>query len=107
MKIVSLQTAAESLGGNRVEYGEVLRVPAMSAGVYHLPRRAEDPQDPHTEDEIYYVLSGRAKIESGGARGEVGPGDLIYVPAHEPHRFIEIEQALTLLVVFAPEEHGG
>ncbi|HUF38376.1 MAG TPA: cupin domain-containing protein [Anaerolineales bacterium] len=107
MKIISIHNAAESMTGTSVEFSEVLRFPAMSAGVYHLPRRADDPQDPHMDDEVYYVLSGRGKLESGGETAEIGPGDLIHVPAHEPHKFVEIEQALTLLVVFAPAERGG
>ena len=31
-------------------------------------------------------------------------GDLLYVPAREPHRFHSIEEELLLLVVFAPPE---
>jgi len=107
MKFFSFHGAAETLSGQAVEYREVLRVPAMSAGMYHLPRRAVDPQAPHQEDEVYYVLSGSGKIRAGEETASVGPGDLIYIPAHEPHSFIEIEQALTLLVVFAPAESGG
>jgi mannose-6-phosphate isomerase-like protein (cupin superfamily) len=107
MKIISFQGAGESLSGQAVEYSEVLRVQAMSAGMYHLPRRAVDPQEPHGEDEVYYVLSGRGRIRAGNETARVGPGDLIYIPALEPHQFVEIEQALTLLVVFAPAESGG
>ena len=41
-------------------YLEFLRAPAISAGIYTLPAGATDPQKPHTEDEIYYVISGKA-----------------------------------------------
>lgn len=40
-------------------YLEFLRVPAMSAGLYELETGASDPQTPHAEDEIYYVIAGR------------------------------------------------
>ena len=43
-------------------YHEFLRVPALSAGLYVLDAGAVDPQPPHTEDEIYHVLAGRARI---------------------------------------------
>src|SRR5690348_8152053 len=33
-------------------YLEFLRVPAMSAGIYALPKGGEDLQSPHQEDEI-------------------------------------------------------
>src|ERR1035437_4407849 len=45
-------------GKNKL-YLEFLRVPAMSAGVYVLPKGGTDPQKPHREDEMYYVVRGR------------------------------------------------
>jgi hypothetical protein len=41
------------------DYLEFLKVPALSAGLYMLAAGAVDRQEPHTEDEIYYVISGR------------------------------------------------
>ena len=41
---------------------EFLRVPALSMGLYVLKAGAEDTQEPHTEDEVYYVVSGRGSI---------------------------------------------
>ena len=46
-------------------YREFLRVPAMSAGLYVLPAGAADPQRPHHEDEMYYVIRGRARFRAG------------------------------------------
>jgi mannose-6-phosphate isomerase-like protein (cupin superfamily) len=43
-------------------YLEFLKVPDLSMGLYVLPAGGLDPQSPHTEDEVYYILSGRAKI---------------------------------------------
>ncbi len=31
----------------------------MSAGIYVLPSGGTDPQNPHKEDELYYVVRGR------------------------------------------------
>ena len=44
-------------------YLEFLKVPDLSMGLYVLPAGGTDPQSPHTEDEVYYVVSGRAKIK--------------------------------------------
>ncbi len=85
-------------------YHELLRVPAMSAGVYVLPKGAVDGQSPHGEDEIYYVVRGRAKFTHGDADRAVGPGQVLFVPAHDVHRFHSIEEDLVVLVVFAPAE---
>ena len=81
---------------------EFLTVPTMSAGLYELPAGAVDPQAPHTEDEIYYVVSGRATISVAGEDQPVQPGTTIFVGAGVDHRFHSIAEDLSLLVVFAP-----
>ena len=85
-------------------YLEFLRVPAMSAGVYVLPKGATDPQKPHREDETYYVVRGRARMQIGSDRAEVGTGSVIFVEAKLEHRFYDIEEELEVLVFFAPAE---
>jgi mannose-6-phosphate isomerase-like protein (cupin superfamily) len=75
-------------------YTEVLRVEALSVGVYKLPEGSEDAQEPHTEDEVYVVLRGRARATVGGETVAVAPGSFLYVPARVPHRFHDIEDDL-------------
>ena len=87
-------------------YQEFLRVPAMSAGVYQLVAGATDPQQPHTEDELYYVARGQGSIRVGAQDQAVEPGSLIYVAAHTPHHFHSITEDLTILVFFAPAEQA-
>jgi mannose-6-phosphate isomerase-like protein (cupin superfamily) len=88
-------------------YTEFLRVPALSAGLYVLPAGGTDPQQPHSEDEIYYVASGRASIQVGGEDRPVTAGSFVYVPATVPHRFHSIEEELIILVCFAPAEYSN
>jgi mannose-6-phosphate isomerase-like protein (cupin superfamily) len=85
-------------------YLEFLRVPAMSAGVYVLPRGGSDPQKPHQEDEMYYVIRGRARMQLGSDHAEVRTGSVIFVEAELEHRFYDIQEELELLVFFAPAE---
>ncbi len=87
-------------------YLEFLRVPALSMGVYQLPAGGVDPQSPHTEDEVYYVVSGRAQIHVGEEDRSVAPGSVVYVAANVPHRFHTIEEELIVLVFFAPAEYS-
>lgn len=85
----------------------VPRVPAIarfSVGVYRLPPGATDSQRPHGEDELYYVLAGRASFTSGHNTVQAEPGVCLFVPAHEPHRFHDIVERLEVLVVFGPAE---
>jgi mannose-6-phosphate isomerase-like protein (cupin superfamily) len=89
-------------------YFEFLRVPAMSAGVYVLAAGARDPQKPHREDEIYYVVRGRARMQIGSGdaveHAEVRAGSVIFVEAEREHRFYDISEELEVLVFFAPAE---
>ncbi|MEV4541450.1 cupin domain-containing protein [Micromonospora echinaurantiaca] len=84
------------------DWVEHLRVPDLSVGTYCIPAGGVDDQSPHTEDEIYVVTAGRARIATPGGAAEVGPGSVIFVPAGEEHRFVEITEDLALLVVFGP-----
>ena len=93
-----------ALRGSGERWREVLSVPDLSVGLYRLEKGAEDPQSPHTEDEIYYVLSGRAWLKAGESDREVRAGSIAYVPARLPHKFHDISEDLELLVLFAPAE---
>jgi quercetin dioxygenase-like cupin family protein len=94
--------AARADGGRL--YHEFLRVPDLSAGIYVLDAGATDPQSPHTEDELYYVIAGRGLVTVGAETRSVVPGSLLFVAAGDPHRFHAIEQRLELLVAFGPAE---
>jgi mannose-6-phosphate isomerase-like protein (cupin superfamily) len=85
-------------------YLEFFRIPQMSLGVYKLEVGALDSQEPHTEDEIYYVASGRGMITVGDENRPVQSGSIIFVAAKVNHRFHSITEDLLLLVFFAPAE---
>jgi quercetin dioxygenase-like cupin family protein len=85
-------------------YREFLRVPAMSAGLYVLPPGSTDPQRPHHEDEMYYVIRGRARFKAGAEDREVSAGSVIFVAAEVDHRFYDVTEELAVLVAFAPAE---
>ena len=85
-------------------YHEFLSVPDLSGGLYVLEAGAEDPQSPHTEDELYVVMAGRARIVVGEEATEVAPGSVVFVAAGVPHRFVDIAERLELIVVFGPAE---
>ena len=85
-------------------YREFLRVAAMSAGLYVLPAGATDGQKPHREDEVYYVIRGRARFKAGSEDREVSAGSVIFVGAEVGHRFYDIAEELAVLVIFAPAE---
>jgi len=87
-------------------YLEFLKVPDLSIGLYILPAGGADPQSPHTEDEVYYVVKGKAKIRVAGEDRAVQAGSVVYVSKTVEHRFHSIEEELTVLVFFAPAEYS-
>jgi mannose-6-phosphate isomerase-like protein (cupin superfamily) len=88
-------------------YLEFLKVPDLSMGLYVLPAGGTDPQSPHTEDEVYYIVSGKAKIKVADEDRDVQAGSIVYVAKSVEHKFHSIEEELTVLVFFAPAEYSN
>lgn len=85
-------------------YLDIVRSDDLSVGLYELPAGGHDPQGPHTEDEVYYVISGRGRITVGDEERAVGPGSVVFVDAEVEHRFHDIEEDLSIIVAFGPAE---
>jgi mannose-6-phosphate isomerase-like protein (cupin superfamily) len=85
-------------------YAEFLRRPGISMGIYHLPVGGRDPQHPHSADEVYVVLAGRAVLEVEGERLEMQRGRVVSVDVGADHRFVDVTEDLSVLVVFAPPD---
>jgi len=100
------QLISQRESGNKL-YLEFLKVPDLSMGLYVLPAGGTDPQSPHTEDEVYYVVGGRAQILVAEENREVQAGSIVFVTKNVAHRFHSIEQELTVLVFFAPAEYSN
>ena len=97
----------KTLKGQRSESGRMylsfLDVEAMSAGLYEIAAGDEDPQSPHGRDEIYVIMSGQARIRVDGETRPATKGSVIYVARGVSHRFEDIKEDLTVLVIFAGE----
>ena len=102
---IASEVSAQEASGQ--PYREFLRVPSLSCGIYSLPAGATDLQNPHDEDEVYYVLSGSGRMKVGGEEQSIGAGSVLYVRASSEHSFFEIDEDVTLLVFFASGGPGG
>ena len=100
-QLISQKAATDKL------YLEFLKVPDLSMGLYVLPAGGTDPQSPHTEDEVYYVVSGRAQIKVADENRAVQAGSIVYVAKNVEHRFHSVEEELTVIVFFAPAEYSN
>lgn len=85
---------------------ELVRGPDLSAGVYRLAAGGEDRQQPHTEDEVYVVTRGRATLWTPSGSAPAVPGSVLFVPAGEEHRFVDVTEDFEVVVVFGPAEYS-
>jgi quercetin dioxygenase-like cupin family protein len=106
MRAFDLAAIIQQQAAGGKHYLEFLRENSMSMGLYVLPAGGTNGQQPHTEDEVYYVVSGRGRFTSGGEDISVQAGSILFVPAHEEHRFHTIAEDLHILVFFAPAEYS-
>ncbi|WP_086739268.1 cupin domain-containing protein [Streptomyces glaucescens] len=104
MKAFRLDELEAERAAHEGAYLQFLRERNMSVGLYALSAGEQDPQKPHSQDEVYFVVSGRASITVGTETTQVARGSVVYVPAGVPHRFHHISEDLRVLVVFSPPE---
>ncbi len=83
-------------------YIDFLASDKLSVGLAIWQKGKPDRQRPHLEDEVYYVISGRATIRVGSQDRPVKPGSLVFVAAGVEHHFHDIEEDLRVLVFWAP-----
>jgi mannose-6-phosphate isomerase-like protein (cupin superfamily) len=88
MKIIKMQFTGPDLA---LQYLLELPMPAgaqLNFGTVLMPRGCRQPREGvsrHGGEEVSLILKGRAAIECGGRRIEVGPGDLVHIEAEEAH----------------------
>jgi quercetin dioxygenase-like cupin family protein len=107
MEAFEIEQVISQLGQSGKAYLEFLRVPALSVGLYTLAAGGEDRQQPHTEDEVYYVVRGQGAFRAGEESRLVKPGSILYVKAGQVHRFHDITSDMFILVFFAPAEYSN
>jgi mannose-6-phosphate isomerase-like protein (cupin superfamily) len=83
-------------------------LPSLSLHYWHLSPGDVDTQQPHREDELYYVLAGSGTLIVAGERRPLTAGDVIFVPGGAPHQFVDMAEpdGLDLLIFFAPNYTG-
>ena len=91
-------------GSNGERWAIVLEHGTLEVEIY--APRGRDPQNPHTRDELYVVVSGSGEFVNGEERQKFGPGDALFVPARVPHRFENFTDDLVVWVVFYGPEGG-
>ena len=86
--------------GSDAKIFEFLRVSSLSVSIYRLPAGCKDMQAPHMEDEVYYVIEGKARLRVEDKVHEIKPGSVLFVRATTAHSFFDIEEDLVVLAFF-------
>jgi mannose-6-phosphate isomerase-like protein (cupin superfamily) len=76
----------------------------MDAGILRLRPGEKDPQGPHLNDELYYVIKGHGFIRLDNKDVRVKPGSIIFVPSRLKHCFHGNRDELQVLYVFAGQD---
>ena len=66
----------------------------------HYAPKGVDEQVPHDRDELYVVISGSGSFKRAGESIAFAPGDVLYVGAHEEHRFVDFTADFATWVIF-------
>jgi mannose-6-phosphate isomerase-like protein (cupin superfamily) len=86
-------------------YEDFFRSDKLSLGLSVWPAGLPDEQRPHAEDEVYYVVEGRGRIQVADEDRAVDPGTVVFVAAGVDHHFHDIEETLGVLVFWAPPHY--
>jgi len=71
---------------------ELTKTDAMLAGIMRYKKGAASPLHQHANCEhFYFIMEGRAAVETTEGEREVAPGDMVFIPADEPHRLRSID----------------
>lgn len=87
-----------SLPNGDEPYVECCNRCTMSLGMY--APSGQDLQEPHDQDELYFVLSGSGIFIHGDSKSGFGTGDTLFVAAGVEHRFEDFTDDFTAWVVF-------
>lgn len=98
------QALSRMPGPDGDDYAVLLEHGTLEAGLY--APRGTDPQSPHTRDEVYVVMRGSGWFQNGEDRVAFGPGDVLFVPARQVHRFEQFTDDLAVWVFFYGPEGG-
>jgi mannose-1-phosphate guanylyltransferase len=98
MTHVSTESLIRELEAEDEQFAEVLATESVTVEIGRYP--TSSPKNPHTEDEIYYIISGSGMIRVGDETYDVGAGDVVFVEQGLEHDFFDIDEAITALTIF-------
>ncbi len=86
------------------DYGVLLEHGTLELGFYTPV--GTDSQSPHDQDESYLVQSGSGFFVHGDKREPFEPGEALFLPSGDTHRFEDFSDDFAAWVVFYGPEGG-
>ena len=102
LRVADALTQLPALGGKR--FATIFEHGSLAVEIYAPV--GNDPQQPHTRDEVYFVASGSGEYLCGETRQPFGPTDLLFAAAGAVHRFENFSEDLVVWVLFYGPEGG-
>jgi mannose-6-phosphate isomerase-like protein (cupin superfamily) len=86
-KVYELNNLLSELEGQGGYFVDFISTRGIQAGIIRLRAGQNDSQEPHSVDEVYFVIEGNGFIKLDGKDHEIRRGTSIFVPAKADHRF--------------------
>ena len=103
--IISLEKVIADLDTANEKYVDVFKSKALEVGLLRIRKGDTDTQEPHSVDEVYFVIEGTGHIEIEGKMKQVNRADFIFVGAHVHHRFVVGNKDLIVIYFFGCSYH--
>jgi mannose-6-phosphate isomerase-like protein (cupin superfamily) len=97
---ISLEKVIAELDNTNGYFLNVFKNKGLNAGILRLRKGETDTQEPHSVDEVYFVIEGTGHIEIEDKMKPVNRADFIFVPANVHHRFVVGNKDLMVLYFF-------
>jgi mannose-6-phosphate isomerase-like protein (cupin superfamily) len=99
--IISLEKVIADLDATTNEYFlNIFKSKGLEVGILRIRKGEIDTQEPHSFDEVYFVIEGTGHIEIEDKMKPVNHADFIFVPANVHHRFVVGNKDLVALYFF-------
>src|SRR3712207_1689411 len=85
---VSLNKLIDDLDATNEYFLNVFKNKGFDMGILRLRKGEIDNQEPHSVDEVYFIIEGTGQIEIDDKTKPVNRADFIFVPANVHHRFV-------------------
>ncbi|MES1222854.1 MAG: cupin domain-containing protein [Bacteroidota bacterium] len=102
---VTVDTAIRQLGTEKKQRYTTMMQHGSMVVEYYAPVKI-DSQQPHSQDELYVIISGTGIFYNDGERVTFKTGDVLFVPAGTEHRFENFTDDFATWVIFYGPEGG-